>query len=805
MDDLTTQELERMAKATTEAGGKFNNAVSDMIQDMYDREKAEAQLAKDLKRQRDVKMRGIAQGADDLTRSFESASTYLMNAVAGGLLGAAVAAAVKRGQALTQTYTDLAERGNTFGGSILEMSIAAASAGMPLEKFAEVTAKSSLAVKQLGDKEWPKLQKSFRELAVQNGMYGMSVAQLDTFQGHHLETLRRANALTGKSSDTMSDLALITTGLADVSGVARDQIAQMASSALQGSNALALVKGMPAHMREQATEQMMTVTSILAAQAEAAGEFLTQAFTNTKAMDGFSEFTDQGQALIGVGLGNVAAQLNTLSDDMSVEQTVETVNLLHQGLSDNLQNIKTLAMAGDANAQQMLKVYQDLEKMSAAEIRRKAEEAKTQDGLTKFFLTIETIWDSILAGFKEGLLKGFRPLMDGIGDITKSQWVAKFKDLMIALGEKAGTGIAGLIMFLQNSPEIFDKIGNTFKSIYDGVTGVDWGGIFDTMKDYAAIIGAMMAVTSPLVGAVSDLLTAFPKLTGAALAGVGAFLLMKKLKSMFGNNMVVNAATVIVNDGGMGGGLGDLGGDGKGRRRKRGSLRGRRKGSLRRLGRMGKGGKLGKLAAGVGGLGMVGGGIAKSIGSKVGGKGLTMGALKMGVKKIPVIGALAGLGFAASRAAKGDWLGAAGELASGAASIIPGVGTAASLAIDGALMARDSGAFAGKGGPKGGPKSGLGKKGLALGAAGLGVAGAGLAAYSMMGDDDEEATDSEKKKKAQENDEVLKTLKKMEKHLDALSDQQDSQTAITLQGAQDQLRELRNQTNQLERLISRMA
>ena len=45
--------------------------------------------------------------------------------------------------------------------------------------------------------------------------------------------------------------------------------------------------------------------------------------------------------------------------------------------------------------------------------------------------------------------------------------------------------------------------------------------------------------------------------------------------------------------------------------------------------------------------------------------------------------------FAVQRALKGDWLGALGEATSGLASTIPGLGTAASLAIDGALIAKD--------------------------------------------------------------------------------------------------------------------
>lgn len=93
--------------------------------------------------------------------------------------------------------------------------------------------------------------------------------------------------------------------------------------------------------------------------------------------------------------------------------------------------------------------------------------------------------------------------------------------------------------------------------------------------------------------------------------------------------------------------------------------------------------EVGETAAKAGAKGVaegVGKGAAKG-GAKVAGKSL--------LKKIPVIGAIAGGIFAADRASKGDWLGAAGELASGAAGFIPGVGTAVSLGIDAALVGRD--------------------------------------------------------------------------------------------------------------------
>jgi len=162
------------------------------------------------------------------------------------------------------------------------------------------------------------------------------------------------------------------------------------------------------------------------------------------------------------------------------------------------------------------------------------------------------------------------------------------------------------------------------------------------------------------------------------------------------------------------GGLGDMFGSGfkgKGKAGRFGKI-GRGLARFGRKGFLGKAaGLAGRVAAGAGGLlGMGGGAVgmsvagagAKSAASGVGllakagkflGKGAGKGLLKAGgkslLKKIPGIGLLAGIGFGISRALEGDWLGAAGEVASGAAGMIPVVGTAASIALDAGLAARD--------------------------------------------------------------------------------------------------------------------
>jgi hypothetical protein len=81
--------------------------------------------------------------------------------------------------------------------------------------------------------------------------------------------------------------------------------------------------------------------------------------------------------------------------------------------------------------------------------------------------------------------------------------------------------------------------------------------------------------------------------------------------------------------------------------------------------------------------------------ANTGGKGLMKGLGKFGgkgfLKKIPIVGLGMGAAFAAGRLLSNppDWMGAALELGSGAASMIPGVGTAVSLALDAGTMVRD--------------------------------------------------------------------------------------------------------------------
>jgi hypothetical protein len=121
-------------------------------------------------------------------------------------------------------------------------------------------------------------------------------------------------------------------------------------------------------------------------------------------------------------------------------------------------------------------------------------------------------------------------------------------------------------------------------------------------------------------------------------------------------------------------------------------LRGGKKGIAKLAGKV-----LGKR--GTAALATAGAAAAAPTAVKAAGKLTAKGVAKSGVtavktatmlaKRVPFLGLLLGVGFATDRALDGDWVGAAGELASGVVSMVPIVGTAASFGIDGWLMYRD--------------------------------------------------------------------------------------------------------------------
>ena len=175
-------------------------------------------------------------------------------------------------------------------------------------------------------------------------------------------------------------------------------------------------------------------------------------------------------------------------------------------------------------------------------------------------------------------------------------------------------------------------------------------------------------VTIPSMGTFNKELKALTSVTNAAAEAMGKISDMKNSMGGWGDLASIAVQSVVAYGAGK--------------------LIGKTTGKLAGVAAKGLGKIFGKTAAKTGTK--VAGKTAVKAGSKAAVKAGSKAAGKSVLKKIPLLGAVAGLGFGAMRLMEGDWKGALGEVASGVTSTIPGVGTAASLAIDAGLAIRDA-------------------------------------------------------------------------------------------------------------------
>lgn len=259
--------------------------------------------------------------------------------------------------------------------------------------------------------------------------------------------------------------------------------------------------------------------------------------------------------------------------------------------------------------------------------------------------------------------------------------------------------IGAIVRPLANSLAYVGQLGVKFREFYE-----ESEGFRDTVDSIEAKMAGVVGFFKNMTGGLSDFLgkenvQSFLGLLGGAgkvALGVGAIGLgvRKLMKGKLGtknNAMYVRFKDKI-------GGIGDLFGMGK---KGKGGTMGNFNPLQKIFGKKFKGGQMmpggGRAKAGgqrMGGLMQSKLGKAGGIGGKGLGKILGKGVGKGLLKKLPFgLGLLAGGAYALPKLLSGDFAGAGLELASGAASIVPGVGTLASAGIDAAIMAREAGAF----------------------------------------------------------------------------------------------------------------
>lgn len=292
---------------------------------------------------------------------------------------------------------------------------------------------------------------------------------------------------------------------------------------------------------------------------------------------------------------------------------------------------------------------------------------------------------------------------------TISNAAKKTKDwvgALFSLFKKSFLGLMGILFIYFSSDQfktwLMDKITHPFKKIWSGIKGLFGDDKKGALSKIVSGFGGAALVVAGLTVAVKSLLAPLKlfktllldlpmllgklgfkgaKLAGKAI-GKGARLAKRGFDFVKKGKSAGNAAK-------KGKGLfSSIKGAVSGKAKAIGNAIKGKVNSIKKLG--------GNIKKGFKAAKSIGKGVASFIKSggknllKKGAKIFSKGALKSGVKKVPILGAVAGTAFAVERFLSGDKLGALGEFASGIASIFPGAGTAVSTAIDATMMARDA-------------------------------------------------------------------------------------------------------------------
>lgn len=699
MNQINEADIERLM----ETMGKFAPTMQATLRALEEQRKAEAEAAKAQKQSRDrfVEFNQKLDEANIGLRAFSGS----IDSVAGNMvkmllapLGksafigiAALGALWSAGSKLNETWRDMTEIGQTFGGSMFQMQKAANAAGMPLETFAKLQKNYNVLINASGKQFW-QVNKSLSDNIIKHGMYGMSLDQLGEFTGTYMEVARRNGSLqsrsTGQLVSDMDDLAVMTTALAGSSDKARGEIAKLAATAMSSALAIAGIATLPQELRGSVNKAMTEAITVMASMAGEGGSFAANMLG--EAMGASSVFTQGGKTLIEAGMSDLASEVDRVAMDIREgrrDGTTAAIELRNQMIDATNQNIEFLrqqALAGNQAAAQMITMYANQKKLTQQELEQKKKEAKDAEAITALMASIGVIWTKIKAAFGNAFGAAFERNFKGFHDFANSPLIKKLIDFAEQLGGKLGKLLGES---LTNAK--IDALTTGIENIAIGMMDM-FNGIL-ALQPLWTVLGSAFSFLTKGVGLVVGMFSmlgdtgqqVIGKLLGAGIALFAAMKLIGGLKSMFGklfgNDMVVNARNVIVNGaGGEGGGLGDAaGGKGGGRSRLR------RASALARRG-LRNGGIRGALQGGLRGMGGI-----RGIGAGVGRAGLGL-AKGLGVGLLGMAGEygadrLSQNGYGKSATALGVASRALsyGALGAGIGSFIPGVGTV----IGGALGA----------------------------------------------------------------------------------------------------------------------
>lgn len=693
MVDIPERQLDDLLATMQKSSGALGKIAEHFDSTPKGRKSASDRLRKDMdKRAWQDNARAMQNATRDVHGFSNALEQFASRATKVGGLIFVFNELIRWGSAATETYRQLSDIGQRFGGSMVEMQRQAAAAGMPLRDFGNLIEKNSGAVARMGGPQGLlAMQKSVRLAAEASGMYGMSVEQLNEYTGQYLDTYRMVGDIQSKnyarSAKAVNELALNVSAVSEITGKSRRAILEDAKAALSNPLFSAALYQNTANGLKGANDEIVNAVHLLAGQFGETGRILAGGLSETVGKFGQAQFTELGKTFIKAGQGQFSALFEDASrrlqaGENAAEVTADLTSKVKRMLDDPMvvENLRMLSLGSGESAQaaqQLLKMRQDLTAMSAAEVKAAKDRAKRATMETTLFNSFKSVWDRLTGTFLEGFLRPFSAMLNDPAAVEK--WKKTFEVLagengvVTQLGQQFGEFV-NRVFTPGNITSMVHGL-NTFLSVMTVVGQIIFGFgkiVFGLLNGFNDIMRKIPGMSNDMAGFATGLAAIATFFAAKKLPG----LIMKFLTGGRPGIMQVRANIVNVNGGGGGlddaldGGVGDGGGGKKGRRKGM-RLGTRARAAGRAVSRSGIGraaGAAGNFLKGGAGVSLLKGGALGIVGGM---------AIDAAINALPDFDGKTALGDAAGYAFAGASLGAT------LGSIVPGLGNVAGGVIGG--------------------------------------------------------------------------------------------------------------------------
>lgn len=406
----------------------------------------------------------VDRSLDDMVSGFQKASSeasklkgnLLKTSAWMGLLASGVGAAVEIIAESVDVYRDMNNVGQTFGGSMLNMQIAAAGAALPLRDFAELIQQgnNSMVAAAAGVSAFGGLGKHVRNNMKEFGMLGLTTRDFNEYLTEFSETQRlygKASVLdTDNNRIALQKLTEETTMMSNLTGKHRKEILKDSQSAMRNASVQVAMAKLSQSASESLLNSLQSSTTYLAGLPGEAGRALSNMLTETVGL-GTSAVSEQIQEFNSVGLSAVGGMMDDLA--RKVKNGTATLGDQEQFrkqfvdlIGSNLDSLQAQLLGPNKEAAkraiQMFTEMKNIKEKTPEEISKAHDEKSSTDFLLsiqermnafggwlrmKFFTSFKKVYDALQKAIASG---AFKKLGDVVSQLFKflSEKIEKYLD-----------------------------------------------------------------------------------------------------------------------------------------------------------------------------------------------------------------------------------------------------------------------------------------------------------------------------------------------------------------------------------------